>query len=276
MALIRITIWYRKWEASWSSYPSIWDRKESIIYHYQTCACPSLSLTCLWMLSSKFSRNVDHHRVREAFEQSLAELDCGYIDLYLMHWPQAAIAGLSFYSHLWCSFISFNHIDKSKPAGNIHFLRVRKPNESPTYIETYKEMEKLLETGKVKSIGVSNFSIKTLESLLPHVKVVPAVNQVEVHPCLPQEDLRKYCEERGILIVAYSPLGLLPIGSLLSADNREFQVGHQPFFSMKKSKKLLWSMVAHLLRSSSVGVYKGKRLSFQRARMNKDWRITSQ
>jgi len=100
-------------------------------------------------------------------------------------------------------------------------------------------MEKLLETGKVKSIGVSNFSIKTLESLLPHVKVVPAVNQVEVHPCLPQEDLRKYCEEKGILIVAYSPLGLLPIGSLLSADNREFQVGHQPFFSMKKSKKLL-------------------------------------
>ena len=97
----------------------------------------------------------------------------------------------------------------------------------------------MLETGKVKSIGVSNFSIKTLEILLPHVKVVPAVNQVEVHPCLPQEDLRKYCEGKGILIVAYSPLGEFPIGLLLSADNKELQVGRQPSFSMKKSKKLL-------------------------------------
>jgi len=87
---------------------------------------------------------------------------------------------------------------------------VLNPQESPTFIDTYKDMEKLLETGKVKSIGVSNFSIKTLEILLPHVKVVPTVNQVEVHPCLPQEDLRKYCEEKGILIVAYSPLGVLP------------------------------------------------------------------
>lgn len=106
-----------------------------------------------------------------------------------MHWPQATIA------------------DESKPVGNTFFARVLKPTESPTYIETYKEMEKLLETGKVKSIGVSNFSIKTLEILLPHVRVVPAVNQVEVHPCLPQVDLRRYCREKGILIVAYSPLG---------------------------------------------------------------------
>jgi glycerol 2-dehydrogenase (NADP+) len=68
-------------------------------------------------------------------------------------------------------------------------------------------MEKLLETGKVKTIGVSNFSIKTLNELLPHVKVVPATNQVEAHPCLPQDDLIKYCEEKGILVVAYSPLG---------------------------------------------------------------------
>lgn len=106
--------------------------------------------------------------------------------------------------------LSFRLIDKSKTVGNASFSRVLNTLESPTFIDTYKEMEKLLETGKVKSIGVSNFSIKTLEILLPHVKVVPAVNQVEVHPCLPQEDLRKYCEEKEILIVAYSPLGLSP------------------------------------------------------------------
>lgn len=61
--------------------------------------------------------------------------------------------------------------------------------------------------GKVKSIGVSNFSIKTLSVLLPHCKVIPVTNQIEMHPCLPQEDLKSFCEEKGILVTAYSPLG---------------------------------------------------------------------
>jgi glycerol 2-dehydrogenase (NADP+) len=62
-------------------------------------------------------------------------------------------------------------------------------------------------SGKVKSIGVSNFSIKTLEQLLPHATVVPAVSQIELHPCLPSKDLILYCKSKGILPVAYSPLG---------------------------------------------------------------------
>lgn len=61
--------------------------------------------------------------------------------------------------------------------------------------------------GKVRSIGVSNFSIKTLEQLLAKANVVPANNQVELHPCLPQEGLKKYCDEKGILLTAYSPFG---------------------------------------------------------------------
>ncbi|KAF9453991.1 aldo/keto reductase [Macrolepiota fuliginosa MF-IS2] len=131
--------------------------------------------------------NSDHHRVREAFESSLKELDCEYIDLYLMHWPQASIS--------------------EGETGNASFTRVLKSDESPTIIDTYKEMEKLLETGKVKSIGVSNFSIKTLSQLLPHVKVIPVTNQIEMHPCLPNEDLKTFCDEKGILLTAYSPLG---------------------------------------------------------------------
>lgn len=61
--------------------------------------------------------------------------------------------------------------------------------------------------GKVKSIGVSNFSIKNLEILLPKVNVVPVVNQVELHPYLPQFEMKKYCEVKDILLTAYSPLG---------------------------------------------------------------------
>ncbi|THG95126.1 hypothetical protein EW026_g6467 [Hermanssonia centrifuga] len=68
-------------------------------------------------------------------------------------------------------------------------------------------MEKLLDTGKVKSIGVSNFSIKTLEVLLPQCTIIPATNQVELHPCLPQFGLKEYCDSKGILLTAYSPFG---------------------------------------------------------------------
>ncbi|KAF9078475.1 aldo/keto reductase [Rhodocollybia butyracea] len=124
--------------------------------------------------------NPHHGRVKEAFEESLKTLNCEYIDLYLMHWPQAA-----------------------KPDWGKDVFR---PDESPTFVETWKDMEKLLEHGKVKSIGVSNFSIKNLEILLAHCSIIP-INQVEMHPCLPQNDLKVYCDSKGIILTAYSPLG---------------------------------------------------------------------
>ncbi|EJU02702.1 Aldo/keto reductase [Dacryopinax primogenitus] len=125
--------------------------------------------------------NQAHHRVVEGFENSFKNLDIGYIDLYLMHWPCAA--------------------DDSG--------RQLSPKEGRDFVEVWEDMENLLEThaGKVKRIGVSNFSITLLEVLLPQVKVVPAVNQVEVNPYHPQIPLKKYCESKGIQIVAYGPLG---------------------------------------------------------------------
>jgi len=122
--------------------------------------------------------NGAHDSVREAFERSLATLNIEYIDLYLVHWPQAVRSGSAL-----------------------------QPNEAPTVTDTWAAMEKLVDTGKVKSIGVSNFSVKTLESVLHDAKVVPAVNQVEIHAFLPQVELRKYCEAKGIHVTAYSPFG---------------------------------------------------------------------
>ncbi|KAJ6602163.1 Aldo/keto reductase [Mycena sp. CBHHK59/15] len=132
--------------------------------------------------------NGDHHRVLEAFEESLERLKLGYLNLYLLHWPQTSIG----------------EVDFSQVNGPNRTLT---PDEHPTFVDTWKEIEKLLQTGKVKSIGVSNFSIKTLEELLPHCSVIPVTNQVELHPCLPQEELKTYCEAKGILLTAYSPLG---------------------------------------------------------------------
>ena len=68
-------------------------------------------------------------------------------------------------------------------------------------------MEEVYKSGKVKAIGVANWSIPYLEKLSKTWKVVPAVNQVELHPFLPQHKLREYCAKHDILLEAYSPLG---------------------------------------------------------------------
>lgn len=81
------------------------------------------------------------------------------------------------------------------------------PEESPTIHETWADMVKLLETGKVRALGVSNFGVSLLESLLAKSDVIPAVNQVELHPLLPKTALRKFAAEKGIVITAYSPIG---------------------------------------------------------------------
>lgn len=98
------------------------------------------------------------------------------------------------------------------------------PDQSPTLEETWQEMEKVFESGevlhclivqilivsplgKVKAIGVSNFSVKTLTKLLQHSRITPMVNQVETHPCLPQIKLLEYCRTNDILVTAYSPIG---------------------------------------------------------------------
>lgn len=68
-------------------------------------------------------------------------------------------------------------------------------------------MEKLYESGKAKAIGVSNWTIPGLKKLLSFAKVPPAVNQVEIHPFLPNQELLDYCNSQNIMLVAYSPLG---------------------------------------------------------------------
>ena len=73
--------------------------------------------------------------------------------------------------------------------------------------ETWRQMEEVYKTGKVKAIGLANWSIPYLETLKNTWTVVPAVNQVELHPLLPQHELREYCQKLGILMEAYSPLG---------------------------------------------------------------------
>ncbi|OAQ92832.1 alcohol dehydrogenase [Purpureocillium lilacinum] len=99
---------------------------------------------------------------------------------------------------------------------------VRHPDRRPKmnmeatrrYTATWAAMEDLIPTGKVKEIGVSNFSIKKLEKLLRGARIPPVVNQVELHPYLPQDDLLAYCASHNIHVTAFSPLGGKPVAAV--------------------------------------------------------------
>ncbi|KAG0647035.1 D-galacturonic acid reductase [Hyphodiscus hymeniophilus] len=128
-------------------------------------------------------------RVEENLDMSLKALGLDYIDLYLIHWPVAM-----------------------NPHGNdIRFPTLpdgsRDLDMSWSHIETWKQMEKLVGTGKVKAIGVCNYSVRYLEGLLPQATIIPAVNQIENHPYLPQDEIVSLCHAKNIRIMAYSPLG---------------------------------------------------------------------
>lgn len=129
-----------------------------------------------------------HTRVTESMQESLNNLGMEWVDLYLIHFPIAMEYDPSTF-------------DPKNPDGT---WRV---DEKAKFQDTWADMTKLLDQGKCKAIGVSNFSIKTLEELLRSTNVVPCCNQVELHPYLAQNDLREYCKEKGIVVVAYAPSG---------------------------------------------------------------------
>ena len=123
--------------------------------------------------------------VRPACEQTLKELQLDYLDLYLMHWPVAQRKGTGM------------------PKADEDWIPL---TEIPLW-ETWAEMEKLYNDGLVKAIGVSNFTAEKLGKLIEKTQVSPAVNQVENHPLLSQNDLVEFCRKNNVAITAYAPLG---------------------------------------------------------------------
>ncbi|KAK9464162.1 NADP-dependent oxidoreductase domain-containing protein [Lipomyces oligophaga] len=130
----------------------------------------------------------DHSKAAEALDVSLKNLGLDYVDLYLMHWPVSFAPGESLFPTL--------------PDGSTAF------DKSWDFCKTWELMQKLPKE-KARAIGISNFSTVNLNILLESsiCKVIPAVNQVELHPYLPQHKLLALCKEKGIHVTAYSPLG---------------------------------------------------------------------
>jgi 2,5-diketo-D-gluconate reductase A len=102
-----------------------------------------------------------------AFEETLSSLDIGYLDLFLIHWPMPATLD---------------------------------------FVETWRAMEKMHATGKVRAIGVSNFQPAHIRRLLDSTDHVPSVNQIEAHPYLTQDDVRAFDFDNGIATEAWSPI----------------------------------------------------------------------
>ncbi|MFP4416854.1 MAG: aldo/keto reductase [Chitinivibrionales bacterium] len=120
----------------------------------------------LFITSKVPYRRLHHDQVIGQCEQSLRDIGTDYFDLYLIHWP----------------------------------------NSSVPMDETFDAMAELVEQGKVRSIGVSNFTVAHLKEAQKASSIPISVNQVEFHPMLNQEDLLRYCKENKIVMTGYSPL----------------------------------------------------------------------
>ncbi|XP_066264681.1 aldo-keto reductase family 1 member A1-A-like [Branchiostoma lanceolatum] len=128
-----------------------------------------------------------HHPddVLPACQRSLSDLGLDYLDLYLMHFPVAYARGDNF---LPCD-------DKGQRVTlDLHFM------------ETWQAMEKLVDAGLAKAIGVSNFNISQMEEVLTNGRIKPAVNQVESHPYLGCHRLLEYCTAKGVVMTAFCPI----------------------------------------------------------------------
>jgi alcohol dehydrogenase (NADP+) len=133
----------------------------------------------LWNNSHKYED------VKPAMEITLSDLGLDYVDLYLVHWPIAFKRGIGF---------------------------AKTRDEFYTYLDvpltlTWEAMQAMKNEGLAKHIGVSNFNKTKLFEVMSIGGQKPEMNQVEMHPFLPQKELVQFCKENGILMTAYSPLG---------------------------------------------------------------------
>ena len=141
----------------------------------------------LFIATKVWNNNHRPERVEPAFEASLKRLGLTYLDLYLIHTPFAFQPG--------------EDQDPRDESGNLLY------DKGVTLLDTWNAMESLVDHGKCRAIGLSDINLEELKPIYEAARIKPSVVQVESHPYLPENELLAFCKEKGIVLLAFAPVG---------------------------------------------------------------------
>lgn len=151
---------------------------------------PSVKREDIFICTKVWNHLHEPEDVKWSLQNSCTKLRVNYIDLFLVHWPIAAEK-------------NDDYSVKLGPDGKYIIKEDLTKNPEPTW----RAMEELVDSGKARAIGVSNWTIPGLKQLLSFARIKPTLNQIEIHPFLPNAELVQFCFDHQILPAAYSPLG---------------------------------------------------------------------
>ncbi len=141
----------------------------------------------IFVTTKLWNSNHRPERVRPAFEASLGRLRLEYLDLYLIHTPYAFQPG--------------DEQDPRDQNGNVIY------DNGITLFDTWRAMESLVDQGRCRAIGLSDITLDKLLPIYESARIKPAVVQVEAHPYLPETELLQFCKQKGVVFLAFAPLG---------------------------------------------------------------------
>jgi alcohol dehydrogenase (NADP+) len=141
----------------------------------------------IFVTTKLWNSNHRPERVEPAFDASLERLRIDYLDLYLIHTPFAFQPG--------------DDPDPRDQNGNVLYDR------DVTLFDTWRAMESLVDAGRCRAIGLSDIGLNQLLPIYESARIKPAAVQVEAHPYLPETELLEFCKEKGIVLLAFAPLG---------------------------------------------------------------------
>jgi aldehyde reductase len=141
----------------------------------------------IFVTTKLWNSNHRPERVEPAFEASLGRLGLKYLDLYLIHTPFAFQPG--------------DDQDPRDRDGNVLY------DHAVTLLDTWRAMERLVDDGKCRAIGLSDVTLKELSPIYESARIKPAVVEVEAHPYLPETELLEFCKRTGVVFLAFAPLG---------------------------------------------------------------------
>jgi len=141
----------------------------------------------VFVTTKVWNNNHRPERVKPAFEASRQRLQLDYVDCYLIHTPFAFQPG--------------DEQDPRDERGQVTY------DSGVTLVETWQALERLVDEGQCKAIGLSNVNLEKLQEIVEAARIKPAVVEIESHPYLPEWDLLEYCRQHGIVLLAFAALG---------------------------------------------------------------------